>query len=157
MTKYQIRKIFIKLQKSCYGVLKKVQLHACSATVPGTLWVEHWLTSWHISGAGGIQPQECRSSCYRWCHANVILKTTSWFNIACAVCDHWGIFEHHFKEKSIKQITNMVPGAIFHHSRAIFALGALSCRVKLRSWISLFLLLGWLVGGLTAANPKFYL
>ena len=32
----------------------------------------------------------------------------------------------HFKEKSINQITNMLPGAVFHHPHAIFALGALS-------------------------------
>ena len=78
---------------------------------------------------------------------------------ACAVCDHWGIFEHHFEEKSIKKRSQTWCQVLFFTSRAPY-LPWVPCPAGGWNFVHgypLFLLLGWLVGGLTAANPKFYL
>ena len=76
-------------------VLSKAPLHACCQVLC------EWSTDWpHDISLGPAESNGKNAGTRvvgcRWCHANVIPKATCDWR-ACAVCDHWEIFEHGFR------------------------------------------------------------
>ena len=117
-------------------------------SLAGTLLVEPWLTSWPISGVGGIQPHECRC-CQSWNRSRISCDISNWDSVLAYSKHRWD-YEHEppldpcqcWDQVVFGQLDgilvvkcpvtpcNIWPGAVLHHPGAVFAMGVLRCMIR---------------------------